>query len=70
MRFSTTGANMVTRTKERARDPLLVPAREIIECCLILNTMVPVWSMHTNIDVSFIIFDRPPAARRHLSPCY
>ena len=26
VRFSTTGANMVSRTKERARDPLLVPA--------------------------------------------
>ena len=26
VRFSTTGANMVSRTKERALDPLLVPA--------------------------------------------
>ena len=26
VRFSTTGANMVCRTKERALDPLLVPA--------------------------------------------
>jgi hypothetical protein len=26
VRLSTTGANMVSRTKERALDPLLVPA--------------------------------------------